>query len=262
MKLPKGWNDITVEQFIELSTFKLEDYDTEIDFQIQMYSCLTDEDPILFEYMEADDFNKLANEFNWMKTLPSTKPKQSIIIEQTELHLINLNNITNGEFVDAETLINENKISNLNLFLSIMYRRMLLNNDDTFTPDVIEPYGNYIHHRAKLFDDVAISDVYGILQKYLDFRTLIFDNYEFVFTGTDGDEDITDEEKTNMTRAERLEYKKAEEEEKASRKWGMMPLLMKLADYDLTKLEAIEKQSLIVSLNVLAMIKELKVVRE
>ena len=256
--IPKNWNDISVGTFIEMFSFKPDEFATENEYLVQLYSVLCDEDPTAYEEMDMELFNELKYEFEYLSKLPNKGPKTSLIIENTELHLLpELNHITFGEFIDLENLITSNQIENLPMILAIMYRRLIVN-DDVFIPDVIEPYGNYISHRSKLFNDVSIADVYGVLPMYIKFRTNIFEIYSGLFDNdTDEGEEVIDI--SEMSRAEKLDYQKKLEYDKTISKWNLEIMLLKLADNDITKVEKITELGLIHCLNSLAMRKELNI---
>jgi len=45
MRLPKGWNQITVNQFTELASLEEKDFESVFEMQVETLSILLDEDP-------------------------------------------------------------------------------------------------------------------------------------------------------------------------------------------------------------------------
>ena len=78
MKLPKSWNDITVEQFIELRSLNNEDFDSLFSYEIECLSILTDLDVDEFDHMEKDELSKLDKQVPFIKKQPSNIFKNEI----------------------------------------------------------------------------------------------------------------------------------------------------------------------------------------
>lgn len=268
MYLPKTWKEVTVGKYIELYNLSQEDFDSLASFYVQILSILTDEDPIIFEEMNFDYFEILKNQIKFLERLPTNHPVQSINIEGTELELISFYLITLGEFIDMEAYLSD-KIGNLLAMLAIVYRRFS-NKNDIFTPPVVENYGSFVKHRQHLFNNQSMEDVYGIIDKYIAFRKEIFDSYLNLFNVDEPETEeeaeqnrlaliAEEEDEINLTITERHELEKAKEREKNINKWGFAAMALRLADNDLTKLPAILEMPLILTLNTLAMRKELKI---
>jgi len=258
MVVPDSWNQISVGQFIELVSIKVEDFNCEDEYFIQLLSILTDTDSTIIEEMDIDDFNQIKSRLIFLSKLPSKPPKQSIVIVNTDLHLYpDLYSMIIGEFIDLENLITSNSIENLPKILAILYRRMKINND-AFIPDEFESYGSWLNHRANIFNEAIIDDVYGVLNQYIKFRKHIYDNYSglFDFDDSDSTEEI---DVSQMSAADKLTYQKAIEQEKIVSKWGLDALLMKLANNDVTKINDVVKLPLLLCLNSLALFKELNI---
>lgn len=207
------------------------------------------------ENLEIDEYSKLLSTVGFILQMPTGKPKEQLCLENTCLYLIeDLNTITVGEFIDLENLFTTNHIKNLGPILSILYRQKTIG--DEMFKDVIEPYGNYIFHRAPLFDDVKITDIFGVISKYLIFRTKIFENYQGLFE--DSGEEEHEEVNLELIKDKKA-YMEEEREKKITSKWGWDVVLLRLANNDPTKINLVTEMTLLQGLNVLSMRKELKI---
>jgi hypothetical protein len=247
IKLPSSWDEISLSQFIELK--KLDEVDSSFFVRnIDIFSIITDTDSSdeYWEDMDITEVEGLVKYLKWLEIIPSTEPKTKI----DEFILKDINKLTFGEFIDLEHFFMADYIENLNSIVAILYRRKLASTD-YFTNDKLEPYGNWLHHRATIMNDaVGVGDVFGIVNKYLSFRANIFKLYEGLFDG--GGEDIDEED------IDEEETKKPKEKDNSG-KWGWDIMLLKIANNDALKIEEASNIPLIQAFNVLAMRKELKI---
>jgi hypothetical protein len=136
----------------------------------------------------------------------------------------------------------------------VFYRRI---DKDKWNNVEFEPYIFSPFERFELFDDVFITDVYGILTDYLKYRENFMQKYENLFN--DNDED--DEEEDDINDFDSVEqYKdslKQKEHGKKAKKWGWESLLYDLCEGDLTKMDEVGNQSLIFVFNMLSMRKDM-----
>ncbi len=75
-KLPKQWNQISVEQFLELR--RLSSEDGMFNYQIDVLSALTDSDISDFEDLDIDELGKLTEQIKWIQSEPSKRYKNKI----------------------------------------------------------------------------------------------------------------------------------------------------------------------------------------
>ena len=64
MKVPQSWNQITVNQFIELAKLEQVEFDSLFEMQVEMLSILSDEDPDEFYDLEIDELKQLIEQIN------------------------------------------------------------------------------------------------------------------------------------------------------------------------------------------------------
>ena len=249
MKKVINWDNITLEQFIEVQTLEKDN-----DYSFNLISIVYDISIEEIEDLSIEEFNELLNNLSFFKKLP-TKPKSIIKIDDVELHLIDdITKYTLGEWIDIENLLQEDIVGNLPKLCSILYRRLI--KGDPFQPDEFEPYGNYIQHRSKLFLNLSIADVYGIVPMMINHKSIITTNYDGLFNNVE--EKWIEED--NETPQEKFERRKNERVEKYNQKWGWDRVVHKLADGDITKFDEIYKLPLIMVLNFMSMQSELKLI--
>lgn len=256
--VPKSWSEINVKTFIELTKITPEDFNNDDEYYIELLSILGDLSKEDIEEMDYNEYNNCISNLSFLKTTPNKKPAPMLLVNNQKLNLIdNFNALTVGEFIDLEHFFSNDYYLNLSTILAILYRIEIEAQDKDWFPNVIEPYGNYIFHRAHYFNSVSINQVYGVLQNYINWRTDLFETYEGLFDGVSQDEEDDDgpiQGESIIARSERI---KEERKQQAIKKWGWDIFLLRLANNDITKVEAVTKINLIQALNTLSCKKEL-----
>ena len=235
MNIPKSWNQIKVDQFIELHNLEEEGLGSLFLYQLESLAILTDEDADEID-ITPNELIEILNSLSWVKNEPrgySTKLGQLTFRPFTFLTL--------GEFIDLEHYFSEDYINNLPTICAILYRHT---KEDEWGSVVYEPYKYIPQDRAALFLELPITDVYGIIQLYLKFRADFIERYSFIFNPEIEDEDEMDEEDKQ---AEHVENK-----------WSWEMLLYSLSGEDITKVDPITDLPLVFVFNFLAMKYETK----
>ena len=230
MEIPKSWKEVKVDQFIELHKLEEDSLGSLFLYQLESLAILTDQD--------ADDIDLTPNELidvlnslKWVKSEPKGLSEQ---IGDKRLRPFEL--LTLGEFIDLEHYFSEDYVTNLPLICTIIYRRT---STDEWGNLIYEPYKYLPQDRKSTFEELPITDVYGIIQKYLKFRSDFIERYNFIFQPDVDDEDDMDEEDKQ---AERIESK-----------WSWEMLLYSLSGEDITKVDPITDLPLVFVFNFLAM---------
>jgi len=255
--IPKSWDEINVDKFLEIYNYKLEDFDSQNQYYQNLLSILSDV-PIeqIADEMDYEDFVEEINDLFFITQTPFKFTKPYIDIDnELRLYLLPLDNLTIGEFIDLENFCKESYMVNFKKILSILYRQQIKKGDRLFNPEY-EPYGNYIFLRERLFNSVCINEVYGSIISYFKYRDNIYQVFEGLFN-MNGNQEQVEEDLSDLSRAERLEVQKEIEKEKKIALWGWDMLLYKLANNDPTKILEATNMPLIQALNVLSMKKEL-----
>lgn len=254
-KEPKSWGDITVNQFIELSQFNIEDFSNEDELNLYYLSLLTDTSSTIIEDLPFEKFESLLKQFEFVKRLPIRQPSQLIQTPAGPLYYIqDFNQLEIGAFIDLEHFITNDHIANLKIILSIFYRQKTIHNSPLIL-DEFEPYGNWIYKRAELFDDISIAEVYQVIPLYFKFREEFFKRYDGLLGGpVDEDDDEPIQGESIIARSERIKQK---EKEKSIQKWGWDLFLYQLANNDISKINQVTNTNIIQAFNLLSMKREL-----
>ncbi len=157
LKIPTGWDQISLGQFIELSQVTTDD----IADSVKIISILSDIDPEEVMKMQTEELKGIIAQLAWMNILPESVFKHTIKVEGVDYGIVpELNALTVGEWVDLEEFINDYPNS-IHKVMAVLYRPVIYNVNDTTR--FIEKYeGNTTLKRAELFfDKMMISDVYG-----------------------------------------------------------------------------------------------------
>ncbi len=242
-KLPKAWNQITIESFIELRT--LSDEDGVFNYQIDVLCTLLDCYPEDLDDITIEELEDLLIEVKFIKGEPHKNYKNEIGVYQ----LKPFNKITLGEFISLESYFSDNYIQKLLNIVAILYRRVRVNE---WGDNVLESYNYHSNDRLNWFLDFPITDVYGLLPEYIKFREDIIDQYKNLMSESYEDDFEPSE---NMDSEEQKEL----EEEKKHKKWAWEQLIWSLCNEDLTKFHAVCELPLILVFNFLGMKKELSV---
>lgn len=242
-KLPKAWNQITIETFIELRSLSQED--GIFNYQIDVLCTLLDVYPEDLDDITLDELEELLLEVKFIRDEP---PK----LYQSELGNYKLkpfNKLTLGEFISLEKYFSENYIERLLNIVAILYRRVRVNEWGDIE---LEPYNYNSNDRLEWFLDFKITDVFGLLPEYIKFREGFIEQYKNLMTESYED----DFELSENADAEEL---KEVEDEKRQQKWAWEQLIWHLCNEDLTKFHAVCELPLILVFNFLGMKKELNV---
>jgi hypothetical protein len=242
-KLPKAWNQITIESFIELRT--LSDEDGVFNYQIDVLCTLLDCYPEDLDDITIEELEDLLMEVKFIRGEPHKNYKKEIGVYK----LKPFNKITLGEFISLESYFSDNYIEKLLNIVAILYRRVRVNE---WGDNVLETYNYHSNDRLDWFLDFPITDVYGLLPEYIKFREDIIDQYKNLMSESYEDDFETDS-------ALDVEEQKEIEEEKKQKKWAWEQLIWSLCNEDLTKFHAVCELPLILVFNFLGMKKELSV---
>ena len=233
--IPKGWNEVTVEDFLELRSLETEEFVSFYSKQVSILSILCLVDETEFEEMDIDELGVLMSQLKWLHTQPSVDFKDTV----DDLHMIELNKLTFGQFLDIEHFISDDYYKNINLIAAIVYGKQRIGE---WGETLFEPYGKIdIWKRADTFKDILISDIFGIIHHILTWRQGIMDIYSNIFQPTIDDKDSDDE-----MSAEDL---KEEEDEQKLEKFYWQFLINDLTDNDVTKIGAVTDLPLIQVMN-------------
>ena len=245
MKLPKSWNDITVEQFIELRSLNNEDFDSLFSYEIECLSILTDVDVDEFDDMDIDELSNVIKQVTFIKKQPTNIYKNEV----NNFVYIGLNDLKLGEFIDLEHYFANDYVKHLIYICSVLYRKTKLSEWEEV---VYEDYSFNIEIRKEQFNDLPITSVYGICSEYIKYRENFLKVYENLFNP------IFDEDELDDVELDEEDLKEQEAEDKINR-WSWEHTLYNLANEDVTKIKDVLELNLVFAFNILGMKKELEI---
>jgi len=242
-KLPKAWNQITIEYFIELRTLSQEE--GVFNYQIDVLCTLLDIYPEDLDEITLEELEELLLEVKFIRDEPPKQYKSDLV----DYKLKPFSKLTLGEFISLERYFAEDYVKNLLNIIAILYRRFRVNE---WNDVELEPYNYNSNDRLDWFLDFKITDVYGLLPEYIKYRESFIEQYKNLMTESYED----DFEISENADAEEM---KEIEEEKKQQKWAWEQLIWALCNEDLTKFYAVCDLPLILVFNFLGMKKELNV---
>lgn len=250
----KSWKDVNIIDFVDIFTFP---NDNQTEFLINKIGVILNISNEEVEDLEYEEFIDIENQLSWTNNPPTSPPVKSLTIQDIDFHLIkNLNSISLGEFIDLEYYFQDGYVKNLTIILAILYRP-IKSEESILRPTIHETYDYDPRHRAKLFDEISIDLVYGIIPYYLNWRNKLLQDYHGLFNTESTN--VDDEELLEgLSGVEKAEMMKALDAEKKQKKWSWTLFLYALADNDALKIESASKLGILAALNIYSMRQELQ----
>ena len=252
MKLPNSWDEILVDQYIELRGL-----DNELpyfDLMLETISIVTDTDIDELEELSFNELVAIEKKLVWLTSEPSKNVQEQLEnifpirgCGNPNLYYKGLDNLTLGEFIDLNHYFSENFVEELPTIAAILYRQTKLNE---WNETIIEPYEYDPRNRRGLFMEVGITQIYGIITSFLEYKSNFEETYANLFKPDLSDEDIDDldeETKREIAEEERLD------------KFSWERLIYSLTDGDITKTDKVLNLSVVYVFNVLSMKKALDI---
>ena len=155
--IPTEWSDVTLNEFIELSALDIDSFDTPIEYYIKMLSVFGNDnmDDIL-EFTKLTDITDIISQMSFMNKPPENIDKKEVTIKGEVFKLIeNMNELTVGEYISIETLIEQGKLNSISSIPAIL-------------SVILKPIGekfdsNLVNARMELFkNELSIEDVLGM----------------------------------------------------------------------------------------------------
>lgn len=177
---------LSISQYIELTN---NTYNGVYNKCVHQISVVENINPNDLHYLSQQELIDRYNKVKWVNSPLIKTDTDTIKLEDIELKLFDFNKITFGQFVDLEVYISNNYLENLHKIISCLY---LSYNKEPFKEIQYEDYSKIdVEERSKyILDNVYINDVANNLDKYLQFRSNIFDTFSNVFSSTNDDVDI------------------------------------------------------------------------
>ena len=155
--IPTAWEDVTLNEFIELSKLDIDSFDSHIDYYISMLGIFGNDDlNNILEFVKLTDVADIINQMAFINTPPKNLNKKEVTIKGEVFKLIeNMNELTVGEYISIETLIEQGKLDSISSIPAIL-------------SVILKPIGekfdsNLVNARMELFkNELSIEDVLGM----------------------------------------------------------------------------------------------------
>jgi len=252
MIVPKGWHEVKLYQFKELR--ELKDAEGFFNTQLETLAILLDVPTDDLEELSLEEIGELFKSAKWVLSEPKKAHASEVIIDGETYILKPFKKLTLDEFIDLNFFLSNDYLKHISHIVSVFYRRINTDNwkNIEFEPYVFNPFDVF-----DKFDDLKITQVYGLIPEFLKWRDDFLKKYENLFNEDDEDEDETLDVKDFDSLEDYKESLKAQEQAKKSKKWGWESLLFDLCEGDLTKIKAVGELPLIFVFNMLSMRKEM-----
>ena len=252
MIVPKGWHEVKLYQFKELR--ELKDSEGFFNTQLETLAILLDVPSDELEELSLDEIGELFKSVKWVLSEPKKAHANEVIIDGDTYILKPFKKLTLDEFIDLNYFLTNDYLKHISHIVSVFYRRIKTDNwgNVEFEPYIFNPFDVF-----DKFDDLNITQVYGLIPEFLKWRDDFLKKYENLFNQDDDEDDEPLDVKEFDSLEEYKESLKAQEQAKKSKKWGWESLLFDLCEGDLTKIKAVGELPLIFVFNMLSMRKEM-----
>lgn len=238
MKLPKSWNDVTVEQYIEVKNSV--NGTPNFESQLELLGVLADVPTEDLEDLELDEFSALLSKVSFVQSEPNKRYNTKI----DDLTFKPFNKLKVEEFLDLEYYVTKDYIEHLPIICAILYKRTIVNSWGVLE---YEPHEYDLEDRAHQFKHLSINSVYGVVSSYLEWRENFLNTYSNLF-----EEPITEEDLEEVEPEDRKEL----EAEMRLSKWAWEKTIYVLANEDITNMEKVLGMNIIFAFNMLSMKKD------
>lgn len=249
MDLPKSWSDITVELYAELQQVRAENFKGVTGMMVEVLSILSGEDVEVIEEMPTRRIKKLYDSVAFIQSPPRVRPAREFDLNGLQLRYKGMG-LTLGEYID---LVGWNTgIVQAEYIAATLYRRVRLGDwgEDLFEPRVYD-----LEERATAFAAMPVSKVWGCVNDFRDFNTMIREKYGELFPSEEPEEDEGDEPKENR-RTIGSQANEAKERARKLHQW--QKLVHDLCGGDITKRSEVLKTPVIYVFNTMGMTHDLK----
>jgi hypothetical protein len=250
-KIPKNWNEVTVEQFQELHQVEQSESYLIFEKDIDKISIISDIDIDELEELTTKDIFKFKPFLQFLFKEPSKRFKTDFEFSGLHLKYVGLNSLTLAEFIDLDSFYVSNIIDNLHMVAAILYRQQKSNE---WNQTISEAYNFDPFERGQLFKEVSIVDIYGIAHEFTKFHQDFLEKYKGLFSDDLDEDEEAPEDETQEEKKERLERIK---DAKLQNRWGWDRMIFELSGRDITKIDGVLESNLILTFNQLSMKKEL-----
>jgi hypothetical protein len=244
MHLPKNWSEISVSKYRELIEIR-ESVTSLYDRMIEELSLLYDispDDPYL-EEMSVDTLYSQLEEIKWLRSDP-TGLKNNI----GDYKLKPINTINIGEWIELDHYQSSGGVANIHYIAAVLFKKERTDEWGEFHME-IRDYD--LEKRANYFNELPITDIYGIYDYWIKFKSSILKDYDSIWKNMDD----TIEGEDQLDPQEVIEIKKEIEKEKQMANFSWERIIHGCTNGDITKTDQFLKLNCIYVFNWLGMLK-------
>lgn len=240
MELPKNWDEISLEKYLEIIELESEDL-TQFDFYLEKLCILSDDDS--WQDEEYTVIYQTINENKWLNLMPTSfKEKVGDYIIKP------LNKLTLAEWIDLDKFISKKEIAKI---IALLYRKTSI---DKWGEVEYEPYQYSVNNRLDEFLVIPVNDIIGYAIKASEYRMKVLNNFSSIFSTMDDSEFIeSEEDKQYLTPAEIEEQRSIIKLENERKKYSWEYLLNEISNGDWSRTEEILELPAIFVFNMMSM---------
>lgn len=147
--VPEGWQDVKLKTFQEFVSTEMTN---DLKGHVKRISILCDVDSEVVANLPIVEFKKLNADLTWSNTHPKSSYDSVFELDGQKYEMMDLSNVSVGEYTDLEFNVGEGLIANLHKILAILYRP--IENDKYDSQSVNE-------RSEKFRERLNIAGVYG-----------------------------------------------------------------------------------------------------
>ena len=190
--------------------------------------------------MDIDELKELTDNLKFINSEPSKKYKTTL----DKYQLKKFSKLNLGEFIDLEYYFSNNYLDHFCHIIALLYRRTSKNE---YGDDVMEQYNYSPSDRLDWYLDYKITDVYGLIPEYLQFRENFTNTYTNLLEDVHTDDEVLDDP----------DDIKEQKKEKLKQRYAWEHTIMSLCNDDVTKFNQVLDMPVVLIFNILGMRKTL-----
>lgn len=247
--IPESYKELTIYQYQQLNVVYTDtNIKSETDLHLYILTIILNKDLQFIKDLSIKELFDLNTNLQFIQTSkPSEKLVEKFELDGVEFHLIkDLNKLSVAEFTDLLKLCEANMIDNIHKIVAILYRPFKAKQNFISklfkVPEHFE-YSDYpiINIADRIQDSISFEIANSVLTFFFKWQLELFDRYEGLFNEESANVDLTIKQKEKLKRLTR---------------WGWFATIMTLAKDDVTKVNDVLKQNIILTLNTLSYLKE------
>jgi len=162
LSIPTEWADVTLGEFIVLTKLDITEFTNPIDYYIKVLRVFGNNIDNIAEYIKVTDANNIAQLLSFMSITPKGNNIKEITIDNIKYVLPeNMNDLSIGEVVSIETLIekdNLNSVEAIDAILSVILRPV----NEVFDSNKIEARRRLFKAKLNIADVLGMSVFFSI----------------------------------------------------------------------------------------------------